>query len=359
MNLSDALRYDPKSKDQARQSVAWTLIVLSLVSLIACISYYFTGNADQSAVESGEELARNWLGSIGAWLADLLIRRGFGFFGVLIPAFGLLLGLVMLENEYYHLPRKALKYVVFLLLFGSVFFSMIDLDMGGGVGANIHLWLRQHIGQIGIGFLLLLSMILFMVINFNAEIRASQLLEMLKQKIPQPATTGNGTASRRPKRTARNRPSRLKPAQTTSGNETSVKGQVSRILGIAEESPVKEVSQEAEKAEATTTTRTALPEKEPQTGSEISFELVEPKESKSKKKQVPKDPSDVQLELTIVPAKDEPVIPFEPKKLEQIGEDNIGRVLGEDDKIEKIVPEKDQEIENIEDLDWEDFDPTP
>ncbi|MEO0468506.1 MAG: DNA translocase FtsK [Bacteroidota bacterium] len=337
LNLSKAVgSMQGGDKDQNRRVIGWILLFASLISLIACISYYFTGNADQSTTETGilaAEEINNWLGFVGAKLADLIIRRGFGIFGLVLPLYGIFFSLVLLENDYYDLARKALKYLLFLVLFGSVFLSYFEIlsnatsfDLGGGFGYAVNQWFFGYIGRVGVAFLLLLSMILFAVINFNAELKASRLIENLRFSAQQAA-------------------SNVKARQKT--NRPVKKGKPSGVVNKKSASKT-EIVKTAEEVSTTTSDK----KETPQLGSEVNLSLKEPT-----KKDLPKE-ENTQLELTIVETKDEPVVALnEPKVLEQIGDDNIGVVAGED-RVEKIVPEKDQEIENIEDLDWEDFDPT-
>ncbi|MEL6653480.1 MAG: DNA translocase FtsK 4TM domain-containing protein, partial [Bacteroidota bacterium] len=159
-DIWDALQYDPESRDQTRKITAWVLLFLSVISLISCISYYVSGRADQSLTSTeGLQYAEdinNWLGWIGANIAELLIYKGFGVFGLAIPLYGLVLSLIMLEDDYYHIAKKGAKYLFFILLFGSIFFSYIEIlsssgsnDWGGGVGHTINFKLFNYIGQFG------------------------------------------------------------------------------------------------------------------------------------------------------------------------------------------------------------------
>lgn len=340
------------------------ILFVSVISLIACISYYISGRADQSltstdGLEYAEEI-NNWLGWIGANIAELLIYKGFGVFGLGIPLYGIVLSLIMLEDDYYHIARKGAKYLFFILLFGSIFFSYIEIllssgsnDLGGGVGHTINFKLFNYIGQFGVAVLILFAVIIFAVINFKTELKASQLLETIRAKAANSSTNSNSSKSKSP----RNRPSKNTPATTPAviATAVSVKESLSKVLGIKEETngatTAAITTSPVEITNAPLAQSRTLPQNtNASRGDKVKFELTEPKIEEVKDKS--------QLELTIVPTKDEPIIDFEPKKLEQIGEDNVGRVVGEDDKVEKIVPEKDQEIENIDGLDWEEFDPT-
>ncbi|RMG64590.1 MAG: DNA translocase FtsK [Bacteroidetes bacterium] len=329
-----------------RKVLGWTLVFLSLISLVACLSYFFTGPADQSEADAGIDRARevsNWLGFVGAKLASWIIERGFGIFGFIPVVYTLIIGLVLLENDYYVYIRRMLKYVLFIVLFGSVFFAYIErligqgsYDLGGGIGHALNFRMVGLVGDVGIAFLLLFALILFIVINFKAELRASQLVETLRNTrlphIPRPAPPV----------------SKNKAAK----NKASLAGMI-RKESKAEggEAPEKETTQGTPETGLAVRPVKPVPPKAEQ-GAEIELDLSSGSSESQKGDQGP------DLELTIVETKDEPVIEIpDRKQLEQIGDDNIGR--DEEGNIEKIVPESDQEIENADEIfDLEHYDPT-
>ena len=56
------------------------LVLIAIALLISFISYYVTGNNDQSQLDSiidRTENTENWLGKFGAYLADFFNFRGF------------------------------------------------------------------------------------------------------------------------------------------------------------------------------------------------------------------------------------------------------------------------------------------
>jgi len=341
------LRNDSEEQAKMRKVMAISLIFFSIIAFISCLSYFFTGNADQSAAESGVEAAseiNNWLGWIGAKLAELIVRRGFGIFGFVWLLYGLFLGLVLLENEeeYYFYARRALKYVLFITLFGSIFLSYIEIlsgattfDLGGGFGYAVNSFLiYKYVGKVGMALLILFGIIVFVVWNFNAEVRASKLLETLKSaRIPEAAKNirvnkpaGNKTKSTRKK----------KPATDSATEEPKEEHEDAGNLPVLARPVPKNTPPQP-------------PKEKPQIGEEISFEVVD--EPKSKKK----PPTPAEVELTIV----EPVVEARPV-LEQVGDDNIGKVVDADaETYQKIVPEDSVELENAEEIfSEEDFDPT-
>src|SRR5690554_7602380 len=86
-----------------------TGVVIAFVGiflLLAIISFFFTGAADQSKVlnRSFFELIRasnagvdNWTGAGGAFLAEMLVNDWFGIFSVMIPLFLIYMGLRVMK----------------------------------------------------------------------------------------------------------------------------------------------------------------------------------------------------------------------------------------------------------------------
>lgn len=357
ISFIQGLKSDPESREQTRKIFAWTLLFACIISLVACISYYFTGHQDQSATEYGvatPEEVSNWLGTVGAWLSDWIIRRGFGIFGLIIPAYGLLIALVMIEDDFYVYARQLLKYVVFITLFGSVFIAFIELltqatshDLGGGVGVSINLWLFKYVGTVGVAFLLLFAVLLFVVINFNAELKATRLLETFRDTIAEntPRKNTPQTKSEQPKNYTKS-PLRKKLSGVLGMEDGGTKEtETSGLKPVVKAKGIREVS------------RSVSPPKKEYT-KDVSLELAQPTAADIQKKA--KDPkAEPQLELTIVAPEEEPALIVEDSnKIEQIGDDNIGLVVGEN-KVEKIVPEEDQEISNADEIFEDDvYDPT-
>lgn len=367
-SLGASLTRDPESRDQTRRVTAWSLLFICVLSLLACISYFYTGSADQSILESeGGDAGRiqNWLGYIGAQLASLIIYKGFGLFGVLLPIYGMLLSIVLLEDDYYIYVRRIFKYVLFMVLWGSVFLAYVVLladatggslpehyDLGGGFGYFVNQWLFRYVAEIGVALLLLFGLMIFIVVNFRAEFRASRLV----QKV---ASIGETVASRAPV----NRPLRNK----------SLKQALLDRLGLEEKNPdnstanglklpPKKKSLRTEEEPSQTNQDPEVPETE--RGTQISLD-VQPQVLKkaapeNNPQEVPPQEEKSGLELTIEAPKEEAIIHPPPvPKLTQLGEDNVGMVEGDEETVMKIVPESDQETDiSDEVINWEEFDPT-
>jgi S-DNA-T family DNA segregation ATPase FtsK/SpoIIIE len=165
-------------------------LLSSIYLTIAFVSFLFTGHADQSVVEglgttpvkdAGQE-SGNWLGLVGAMLAQVLIYKGFGVaaFAVIPVVFFLGYKIVFRRAE------VSLSYVLALCLFSMAWLSMLlgyvvlsleapdadpsiahNLDfLSGGIGYEAALWLDSLIGW-GTVLLLAFLLISFVVYFFN------------------------------------------------------------------------------------------------------------------------------------------------------------------------------------------------
>ncbi|MGI6073362.1 MAG: DNA translocase FtsK 4TM domain-containing protein [Fermentimonas sp.] len=144
--------------------------------LIAIISFFFTGAADQSKVtnisfwdlvRSSTNKPDNWTGAGGAFIAERLVNKGFGIFSMLIPMFFIYVGLRLMKVSHFSL-LKALFVTAFGLIGGSIasafllnkIFPNSHVVWGGAHGNEIEQFLNSTIGWPGT----LLVVILFIII---------------------------------------------------------------------------------------------------------------------------------------------------------------------------------------------------
>ena len=156
---------------------------LSLFLLIAFISYIFTGKADQSVVESVQEIGvfqsglevENWMKLYGALGSHYFIFEWFGLASFLIPPLLFLYGYkIVFKRELINLSTATI-FVLFFLVWISMFMGDIVLgservsDLGflsGGVGYELALLANSLVGW-GTILFLLFSLIVFVIYFFN------------------------------------------------------------------------------------------------------------------------------------------------------------------------------------------------
>lgn len=163
--------------ERGRKSVALGIILMSGIMAISFISYFFTGYQDQTMLEAGHDAPRNWLGAFGAWVSQLFVGRGFGVVAILIPAYLGLWGFALLERKHFDLMWRLFKHVLFAVLWGSAFFGFVSYLvwgapslLGGGFGWYLNETVFHVIGRIGMGLLVIISFLVYLVVNFNVNL---------------------------------------------------------------------------------------------------------------------------------------------------------------------------------------------
>lgn len=166
--------------------IAFTGIFL----LLAIISFFFTGAADQSRVlnrsffeliRSGSSGVDNWTGAGGAFLAELLVNDWFGIFSVLIPLFLIYIGLRIMKVSDFSF-MKALFISAFGMICGSIASAFIlgrlfpdtHVKWGGAHGTQIEQLLESSVGWPGVALLTLLFIVSLAVILRKSSIYTIQ-----------------------------------------------------------------------------------------------------------------------------------------------------------------------------------------
>lgn len=151
------------------------LILFSVALLVAFISFYVNGQwqSDQSAVSQlGDrtEIVENWLGKFGAFLADLIVYRGFGIASFVLVRLFFLTGMFLALE----LSLKKLKNIWFWDLFAIIivsvlfgFFATSAPELGGTIGYELNLFLQDYIGKTGTLLTLLFGLIVYLIFKIK------------------------------------------------------------------------------------------------------------------------------------------------------------------------------------------------
>lgn len=152
---------------------------IGIFMLLAIVSFFFTGAADQSkvinktyleVVRSGASEIDNWTGAGGAYIAERLVNDWFGLFSALIPIFLIYIGLRIMNVTSLSF-LKALFITTFGLIGGSVSSAFIldrlfpdtHVKWGGAHGIQIEQILERSVGWPGIILLILLFITIIVV----------------------------------------------------------------------------------------------------------------------------------------------------------------------------------------------------
>ena len=158
--------------------IGLVLVIFSVYLLLAFSSFFFTGAADQSIIDSGnaQELAsvnngvKNYAGSRGAQLASYLINDCFGVSSFFILVFLAVAGLKLMKVRVVRLWKWFIGCALLLVWF-SVFFGFVFMDqykdsflyLGGMHGYNVSNWLVSQVGVPGVWMILLFTAICFLI----------------------------------------------------------------------------------------------------------------------------------------------------------------------------------------------------
>lgn len=150
-----------------------------LFVLIAMLSFFFTGAADQSKVlnktfweliNDKTLMVDNWTGVGGAFIAEYLINKWFGIFSLLVPVFVIIVGLRWMK-----VSKLSTIKTFFLCVTGIIFGSVIaafagkylpasHINWGGNHGLKLEELLESTIGIPGIILVILLFVVATAVI---------------------------------------------------------------------------------------------------------------------------------------------------------------------------------------------------
>ena len=175
-----------KFKKQYKVLIGCLFVLFSIGLLLAFISFFIHGQEDQSVVNqlsNRNETANNWLGKVGAYLADFFIYKGFGAASFLFVKLFFLTGAFLVLD----LPLKKLRNTWFWDLFAVViisilfgFFATSLPELGGTIGYEMNLFFQDFIGKIGTLLLLITGLIIYLL--FKIKISPDSIKSFFEKK---------------------------------------------------------------------------------------------------------------------------------------------------------------------------------
>jgi S-DNA-T family DNA segregation ATPase FtsK/SpoIIIE len=162
-----------KLSNQQKLIFGSLLLILGILLFIAFLSYFFTGQTDQSILgefSSRQAKAENWMSKVGAWVSDLFIYKGFGIASFIFSGLIFISGIYVLLNIGKSRLKRHWFWGTLIVIWVSVllgFFSNKNALLGGTIGFEINTILQDYIGKIGTILLLLLGMITYLAIRFK------------------------------------------------------------------------------------------------------------------------------------------------------------------------------------------------
>lgn len=167
-------------KDERTGKIAGAISLLTAIFLfIALTSYLFTWQDDQDIVHqfgvrifaTTDVRVTNLLGVLGAYIAHLLIYRGFGVASYLFCTFFFVLGINLLFDKKVYKISRNVKYVLVGLIVISMASAFVtpgaEFSWGGAVGELLNEWFVKWMGKLGTGALLAMAVFTYIIWRFN------------------------------------------------------------------------------------------------------------------------------------------------------------------------------------------------
>lgn len=177
--------------------IGMIFIMMGIMLFVSMVSFFMTGGADRSIFDmpladlfKEKVVAQNALGSIGAWISDMLITNGIGLMAFFIPMLLIATGMWMMNVR----PKSLFKIYVHsavISIWGSVTLGFLCYGisdkfyplLGGMHGYHVSRWLNSAIGGFGTFVLIIVCAFIYLslfVDNFANRIRS--IIEKLSNK---------------------------------------------------------------------------------------------------------------------------------------------------------------------------------
>lgn len=161
-------------------------VIIAIILLLSFISYYISGNNDQSQItELGNRdvVVENWLGKIGAWLSDVFLHKGFGVASFLFVKIFFLIGAYLIVDLPLKKLRKSTFWDLYLIVTISILFGLLwDFipHLSGIIGFEINDLIQDYSGKIGSILLLVFATIVFLI--FKIKVSPDKVKDFLESK---------------------------------------------------------------------------------------------------------------------------------------------------------------------------------
>jgi len=182
-----AVTPDKKSNSNAVEKKSWAftkqhkivlgslLVLFSIALLLAFISFYIYGQADQSAVNQlsdRNETVQNWLGKFGAYLADLMVYKGFGIASFIFVRLFFLTGIFLVLDISLKKLKRIWFWDLFVIIILSVLFGFFATslpELGGIIGYELNLFSQDYIGKTGTLLVLFFGLIIYLIFKIKVS----------------------------------------------------------------------------------------------------------------------------------------------------------------------------------------------
>ncbi|HXJ98745.1 MAG TPA: DNA translocase FtsK 4TM domain-containing protein, partial [Gelidibacter sp.] len=137
-NNKPSRKFGIKLSSQQKLIFGSLLAICGILLFIAFLSFFFTGNADQSTLTelgSREVVAENWLNKLGAWVSHFFIVDGFGISSFIFAGLIFISGIYVILDLNKANLRNRWIWGTLIAIWISIFFGFFShkYDALGGV----------------------------------------------------------------------------------------------------------------------------------------------------------------------------------------------------------------------------------
>ncbi|MBC7885539.1 MAG: DNA translocase FtsK [Saprospiraceae bacterium] len=170
-------------RDERLPKILGVILILTAIYLaISFVSYLYTWKMDQDKVLKfswgmllqADLSVQNWLGRLGAIISNAFFYWGFGLPSMMVVVLLIRFGLDLIRRKslipFAIFARNSFVIMAFFSLLFEFIFRKSDFTWGGAFGESTCFWLTNFIGQIGLFFLLLFTMMAYFMWRFNPNL---------------------------------------------------------------------------------------------------------------------------------------------------------------------------------------------
>ena len=164
-------------RDERTHKIAGSIcLLLAILLFVAFTSYLFTWSEDQDKFSYRMLLVndikvQNLLGTFGAFISEIFIRKGFGIAAYLLCTFFFVLGANLFFGKKIFSVSRNIKYLVIGLpvisVAAAVAFSGKAFPWGGAAGDMVKDWMYKTVGEIGTLGILGVAVLSYIIWRFN------------------------------------------------------------------------------------------------------------------------------------------------------------------------------------------------
>ncbi|MBK7433574.1 MAG: DNA translocase FtsK 4TM domain-containing protein [Chitinophagaceae bacterium] len=183
-------------RDERTYKIAGSILLLIAILLfVAFTSFLFSWEEDQDKFSYRMLLVnqikvQNLLGTFGAFISEIFIRKGFGIASYLICSFFFVSGVNLFFDKKVFSVSRNIKYLItglpLISLACSVAFNGAAFPWGGAVGDMVRDWMYNTVGQIGTIGILVVSILAYIIWRFNPVFKLPSVKNKNKESAIEP-----------------------------------------------------------------------------------------------------------------------------------------------------------------------------